>query len=41
MDRQKEEVPRDGLPDEVPMLIPGAVYPHRILHPRADGGDEL
>ena len=23
------------------MLIPGAVGPHRVLHPRAEGGDKL
>ena len=34
-------MPQEDLPDKVPVLIPGAVGPHRVVHPRADGGDGL
>ena len=39
--RDRGEEPQDGLQDVVQVLIPGAVGPHRVLHPRAEGGDRL
>ena len=37
--RQPEVSPQEEGHDEVPVLIPGAVGPHRVVHPRADGGE--